>query len=156
MDPRKLKASSPLEMKGVAAAVQTHLGGQGAASGPSHHRICYTHWSRAAGTRPPAPTLRRWSTPPCSRQTVASPPRDVSQAAKQFSGALRLLMQRLNSREGLRKQGGAGLTERHHPTWERGKRGDHDYCFTLSAVNQEKNRWFKTSNLWRGMMSASN
>lgn len=65
--------TSILWMKGVAAVVRTHLGGQGAASGLSCHHICYTHWSRAAGTHPPAPTLRRWSTPPCSRQTVASP-----------------------------------------------------------------------------------
>lgn len=109
----------------TAAAEQTHLGGQGAASGLSCHHICYTRWSRAARTHPPAPTLKRWSTPPCSRQTVASPPRDVSRAAKRCSGALGL---RTNSGDGARKQGGdrAGLTERRHPTgqkkinkWER-------------------------------------
>ena len=61
----------------------THLGGQGAASGLSCHRTCYTRWSRAARTRPPAPTQERWSTPPCSRRTAASPPREVGQAAKQ-------------------------------------------------------------------------
>lgn len=29
-------------MEAAAAAMQTHLGGQGAASGPSCHHICYT------------------------------------------------------------------------------------------------------------------
>lgn len=60
-------------MEAVAAVMQTHLGGQGAASGPSCHHICYTRWSRAVRTHPPAPTPERWSTPPCSRQIVASP-----------------------------------------------------------------------------------
>lgn len=71
-------------MEGVAVSLwtllQTHLGGQGAESGPFYRHICYTRWSKAARTRPPAPKLRRWSTPPCSRQTVASPLWDVSQA----------------------------------------------------------------------------
>lgn len=63
----------------AAAAVWTHLGGQGAESRPSCHHICYIHWSREARTHRPAPTLERWSAPPCSRQTVASPLHEVSQ-----------------------------------------------------------------------------
>lgn len=51
----------------------THLGAQGAESDLSSHRICYIRWSTAARTRRPAPTPRRWSTPPCSKQTAASP-----------------------------------------------------------------------------------
>lgn len=64
----------------AAAGVWTHLGGQGAESRPSCHHICCTHWSREARTHRPAPTLERWSAPPCSRQTVASPLHEVSQA----------------------------------------------------------------------------
>lgn len=72
-----------VRLKGVTAVTWTHRGGQGAVSGPSYHHICYTRWSRAAGTRPPAPTLMRWSEPPCSRRTVASNQWDISQPAKQ-------------------------------------------------------------------------
>lgn len=117
---------------------QTHLGGRGAASGPSCRHICYTRWSRAARTRPPAPTLKRWSAPPCSRQTVASPPRDVSRAAKRCSGALG---QRMDSGDGVRKQGGdrAGLSERRHPTGQTQKaKWESRQLFQSPAVNQSR------------------
>lgn len=68
---------------------ETHLGGRGAESRPSSHRICCTRWSRAARTRPPAPRLKRWSAPPCSRQTVASPPQEVSQTGTRVGSGCR-------------------------------------------------------------------
>lgn len=141
--------ASILWLKGVAALIRTHLWGQGAASGLSYHHICYTRWSRAAGTHPPAPTLKRWSTPPCSTRTVASPPQEVGQAAKQGGSqwALRSLLTRCaNSGDEARNR--AGLTKRRHPTAERErKQNEHksakcDSYFRLHCESMMRNSQF--------------
>lgn len=107
-----------LRMK-AAAVTRTHLGGPGAASGPSSRHICCTRWSTAAGRRPPAPTPGRWSAPPCSRRTVALSPLGI-QPVKLGSGVLR---QRSNS--GRRGGDWASWTERRHPAiggkWRRSR-----------------------------------
>lgn len=155
MDPWKRQAPSCLfcEWKVKQQWGGTHLGGQGAASGPSCRRICYTRWSRAARTRPPAPTLKRWSAPPYSRQTVASPPgmqaAEHAGSQRECSGALGLLKGRLDSGDGARKQEGnaAGLTKRHHTReekknkvrrWNSKSNRNHENDFCLPAVTADE------------------
>lgn len=125
---------------------RTHLGGQGAESRPSCHHICYTHWSREARTHRPAPTLERWSAPPCSRQTVASPLHEVSQTVTGERSLCRWGVRSLETR--CRKWGEtARVWQGGIILWKRPKYGENSFqLLKMEFELQQPNRWWHSGN----------